>query len=211
MTNTEHMTAWDFNSSELPFYDQLFKTAVRMTRSVAETEDLLQETYLKAFRYYSGFEEGTNLKAWLFRIMKNNFINGYRKRKAQPQHVELDELRDSGEGPAGFEAAFAEDSPEAGSLAEEMDGDVARAIDTLPHDYKMALLLVDIQGHTYQEVSEILAVPVGTVMSRLYRGRAKIEKALMSYGKRNNYLSRPPRKVRDASIDVENIFDATAD
>jgi RNA polymerase sigma-70 factor (ECF subfamily) len=211
MTHTDEITAWDFNSSELPYYDQLYKTALRMTRSVAETEDLLQETYLKAFRYYSGFEEGTNLKAWLFRIMKNNFINGYRKRKAQPQHVELDELRDSGEGPAGFEAAFAEDSPEAGSLAEEMDGDVARAIDTLPHDYKMALLLVDIQGHTYQEVSEILAVPVGTVMSRLYRGRAKIEKALMSYGKRNNYLSRPPRKVRDASIDVENIFDATAD
>jgi RNA polymerase sigma-70 factor (ECF subfamily) len=89
-----------------------------------------------------------------------------------------------------------------------MDGDVARAINALPHDYKMALLLVDIQGNTYQEVSEILAVPVGTVMSRLYRGRTKIEKALISYGKRYNYLSRPPRKVRDASIDLENIFDA---
>ncbi len=208
MTNTAELTAWDFNSSELPFYDQLYKTGLRMTRSVAETEDLLQETYLKAFRYYSGFQEGTNLKAWLFRIMKNNFINGYRKRKVQPQQVELDELRDSGEGYAGIQAAFAEDGPEAGSLAEEIDGDVARAINALPHDYKMALLLVDIQGNTYQEVSEILAVPVGTVMSRLYRGRTKVEKALISYGKRYNYLSRPPRKVRDASIDLENIFDA---
>ncbi len=208
MTNTVQTTAWDFNSSELPYYDQIYKTALRMTRSVAETEDLLQETYLKAFRYYSGFEEGTNLKAWLFRIMKNNFINGYRKRKVQPQHVELDELRDSGEGLAGAGAAFAEDGPEAGSLAEEMDGDVARAMNAIPHDYKMALLLVDIQGHTYQEVAEILAVPVGTVMSRLYRGRTRIEKALISYGKRYNYLSRAPRKIRDATIDVENIFDA---
>jgi RNA polymerase sigma-70 factor (ECF subfamily) len=202
------MTAWDFNSSELPYYDQLYKTALRMTRSVAETEDLLQETYLKAFRYYSGFKEGTNLKAWLFRIMKNNFINGYRKRKVQPQHVELDELRDSGEEHAGVQGAFAEDGSEAGFLAEEMDGDVARAINAIPHDYKMALLLIDIQGHTYQEASEMLAVPVGTVMSRLYRGRTKIEKALISYGIRYNYLSRRPRKVRDATIDLENIFDA---
>jgi len=209
MAHTDEMTAWDFNSSELPFYNQLYKTALRMTRSVAETEDILQETYLKAFRYYSGFEEGTNLKAWLFRIMKNNFINGYRKRKAQPQHLELDELRDGGAGHAGLEAAFAEDGPEAGSPAEEMDADVALAINALPHDYKMALLLVDIQGHTYQEVSEMLEVPVGTVMSRLYRGRAKIEKELMSYGKRYNYLSRPPRKIRDASIDVEKIFDTS--
>jgi RNA polymerase sigma-70 factor (ECF subfamily) len=209
MTQTDVMTSWDFNSSELPFYDQLYKTALRMTRSVAEAEDLLQETYLKAFRYYSGFEEGTNLKAWLFRIMKNNFINTYRKRKVQPQHLELDELRDSGEGLAGVEAAIAEDGPEAGSLAKEMDGDVADAINALPHDYKMALLLIDLQGQTYQEASEILVVPVGTVMSRLYRGRAKIEKALLSYGKRYNYLSRPPRKVRDATIDVEKIFDST--
>jgi RNA polymerase sigma-70 factor (ECF subfamily) len=209
MTNADEITAWDFNSSELPYHDQLYKTALRMTRSVAETEDLLQETYLKAFRYYSGFEEGTNLRAWLFRIMKNNFINGYRKRKVQPQHVELDELRDSGEEHAGAQAAFAEDGPEAGSLAEEMDEDVARAINAIPHDYKMALLLVDIQGHTYQEVAEMLAVPVGTVMSRLYRGRTKIEKALISYGKRYSYLSRPPRKVRDATIDLEDIFDTT--
>lgn len=134
----------------------------------------------------------------------------YRKRKVQPQHVELDEFRDSGEGLTGVETAFAEDQPESGSLAEEIDGDLARAINALPHDYRMALLLIDLQGNTYQEASEILAVPVGTVMSRLYRGRTKIEKALISYGKRYNYLSRPPRKVRDATIDVENLFDAAS-
>jgi RNA polymerase sigma-70 factor (ECF subfamily) len=201
MNTTIETTAWDFNSAKLPYYDQLYKTALRMTRSVQESEDLLQETYLKAFRYYSGFEEGTNLKAWLFRIMKNNFINGYRKRKIQPPQVELDELRDSGDLDG-----LAEVSPETAALSEEMDNDVARAINALPHDYKMALLLVDIQGHTYQEVADILAVPVGTVMSRLYRGRTKVEKALLIYGKRHNYLARAPESIRDDSIDVEGLF-----
>ena len=121
---------------------------------------------------------------------------------------ELDELRDSGEECWDFEAEFSESASEANALDIEMDKDVVSAISALPHNYKMALLLVDIQGHTYQEVADTLAVPVGTVMSRLYRGRAKIEKALMSYGKRYNYLSRPPRKVRDANIDVETIFGA---
>jgi RNA polymerase sigma-70 factor (ECF subfamily) len=91
-------------------------------------------------------------------------------------------------------------------MSEEMDEDVAHAINALPHDYKMALLLVDIQGQTYQEVADMLAVPVGTVMSRLYRGRTKVEKALLAYGKRYNYLSQPPQKVRDNSIDVEALF-----
>jgi RNA polymerase sigma-70 factor (ECF subfamily) len=198
---TKETTAWDFNSAKLPYYDQLYKTALRMTRSVPESEDLLQETYLKAFRYYSGFEEGTNLKAWLFRIMKNNFINGYRKRKIQPQQVELDELRDSGDL-----SGLVEESPEAAALSEEMDDDIARAINALPHDYKMALLLVDIQGHSYQEVADLLAVPVGTVMSRLYRGRTKVERALLVYGKRYNYLARAPQKIRDETIDVEGVF-----
>jgi len=209
MATIENTTAWDFNSGKLPYYDQLYKTALRMTRSVPESEDLLQETYLKAFRYYSGFEEGTNLKAWLFRIMKNNFINGYRKRKIQPQHVELDELRDSNEDAWGSDAGVVEESPEAAAMSEEMDEDVARAINALPHDYKMALLLVDIQGQTYQEVADMLEVPVGTVMSRLYRGRAKVEKALMTYGKRYNYLTSAPQKVRDNSIDVDAIFDSS--
>ena len=201
---TNEMTSWDFSSPELPYYNQLFKTALRMTRSVPETEDLLQETYLKAFRYYGGFEEGTNLKAWLFRIMKNNFINRYRKRKTEPQHVEIDELRDSNDDREAGESG--DNGVESSMVAAEIDPDVARAIDALPHDYKMALLLVDIQGHTYQEVADMLAVPVGTVMSRLYRARAKIERALIRYGKERNYLSRAPKKMRDTGIDVDRLF-----
>ena len=112
MTTTNETTSWDFNSGTLPYYDQLYKTALRMTRSVPESEDLLQETYLK---------EGTNLKAWLFRIMKNNFINGYRKRKIQPQQVELDELRDSGDEGWGLDAGVVEEGPEAALFSDEMD------------------------------------------------------------------------------------------
>ena len=206
MGNTQDITAWDFKSGQLPYYTQLYNSALRMTRSVPETEDLLQETYLKAYRYYDGFEEGTNLKAWLFRIMKNNFINAYRKRKNDPQQFELDEMRDSGDDLASAELRLGDSGPEAEAVAGEMDSTVAAAVNDLPHNYKMALLLIDIQGHTYQEVADMLSVPVGTVMSRLYRGRSKIEKALLGYGKRLNYLRETPKKLRDASIDVESVF-----
>jgi len=94
MLRTDNPTSWDFTSGQLPYRDQLYKTALRMTRSVEESEDLLQETFLKAFHHYDRFEEGTNLKAWLFRIMKNTYINSYRKKKLQPLHLELDELQD---------------------------------------------------------------------------------------------------------------------
>jgi len=204
--NSNEITAWDFNSTEMPYYNQLYKTALRMTRSVADTEDLIQETYLKAYRYYAGFEEGTNLKAWLFRIMKNNFINTYRKKKSQPRHVELDELRDSGDELSAADLRLGDAGPEVDAVSDEMDADVARAINALPHDYKMALLLVDIQGHSYQEVADLLAVPVGTVMSRLYRGRSKIEKALLTFGKNNNYLRTVPKKLRDENIDLKALF-----
>jgi RNA polymerase sigma-70 factor (ECF subfamily) len=205
------ITAWDFSSGTLPYHDQLYKAALRMTRSVADTEDLIQETYLKAYRYYSGFEEGTNLKAWLFRIMKNNFINRYRKLKLEPHKVELDELRDSNEDGWTAEPALGETDQENALIDGELDQDVKDAIMALPHDYKMALLMVDIQGHTYQEVADMFAVPVGTVMSRLYRGRKKIEKALVDYGRRYNYLQQAPRKMRDTDIDVDSLFHRAAE
>lgn len=200
------ITRWDFETGQLPYRDQLFKTALRMTRSVEETEDLLQETYLKAFRYYDRFEEGTNLKAWLFRIMKNTFINSYRKRKLQPQRVEFDDLRDSVENGMLEDLQTAEADPETSYLEAEVDGDLRSALQALPHDYKMAVLMVDLQGLTYQEVADILAVPVGTIMSRLYRGRKKLEKALLRYGARYNYLHEPPAKLRDTDIDAAALF-----
>jgi RNA polymerase sigma-70 factor (ECF subfamily) len=138
--------------------------------------------------------------------MKNNFINRYRKMKLEPHKVELDELRDGNDDSWTSEPVLGETDQETLLIENELDQDVQDAILALPHDYKMALLLVDIQGHTYQEVADMLAVPVGTVMSRLYRGRKKIEKALLGYGKRNNYLQKAPRKMRDDEIDVETLF-----
>jgi RNA polymerase sigma-70 factor (ECF subfamily) len=200
-------TSWNFESGRLPYRDQLYKTALRMTRSVEETEDLLQETYLKAFKYYDRFEEGTNLKAWLFRIMKNTFINSYRQRKRIPTLLEFDELQEGFEGALTSTGGGGPNDPEHNLLEAEMDVEVRRALLSLPHEYKMAVLMVDLQGFTYQETADIAAVPVGTVMSRLYRGRKKLERALLNYGRRNNYLDGAPDRLRDDSIDVDDIFD----
>ncbi len=208
MAHIENPTSWTFDDGSLPYRDQLYKTALRMTRSVEESEDLLQETYLKAFRHYGRFEEGTNLKAWLFRIMKNTYINWYRKRRSQPLHVEFDELQD------GFEATLPEAtltddlSPESVMIDAQVDAEVRETLLSLPHDYKMAVLLVDLQGMSYQETADLLGVPVGTVMSRLYRGRKKLERSLLSFGRRYNYLDRAPERLRDTAIDTSEFFDA---
>ncbi|HSN56028.1 MAG TPA: sigma-70 family RNA polymerase sigma factor [Candidatus Sulfomarinibacteraceae bacterium] len=199
MTDTAATTAWDFDNGQLPYRDQLYKTALRLTRSVEESEDLLQETYLKAYRHYDQFTEGTNLKAWLFRILKNSFINSYRKRRNRPQMLDFDELRDSGEG---FEEAVAvTPDPERDLLSDELDHEVREALMALPHHYRMAVLMVDLQGLSYQEVADALAVPIGTIMSRLYRGRKKIEKSLLAYGRRTNYITGAPRRQRDLAAE----------
>ena len=208
MAHIENPTRWTFEDGSLPYRDQLYKTALRMTRSVEESEDLLQETYLKAFRHYGRFEEGTNLKAWLFRIMKNTYINWYRKRRSQPLHVEFDELQE------GFEAnlpdaTLTDDlSPESVMIDAQVDAEVRETLLSLPHDYKMAVLLVDLQGMSYQETADLLGVPVGTVMSRLYRGRKKLERSLLSFGRRYNYLDRAPERLRDTAIDTSEFFEA---
>jgi RNA polymerase sigma-70 factor (ECF subfamily) len=195
MSATDNITAWNFESSQLPYRDQLFKTALRLTRSVEASEDLLQETYLRAYRHYHQFTEGTNLKAWLFRILKNSFINGYRRQKTRPQMLDFDELRDSGDG---FEEVVPVASdPEQEYLGGELDHEIRDALMALPHHYRMVVLMVDLQGLSYQEVADALAVPIGTIMSRLYRGRKKIETTLLRYGKRANYLSGAPRRQRN--------------
>ncbi len=196
MTDTNTTTAWDFNSAQLPYRDQLFKTALRLTRSVEESEDLLQETYLKAYRHYHQFTEGTNLKAWLFRILKNSFINRYRRDRNRPQMLDFDELRDSGDRPGA--GVLVTQDPEVDYLGQELDHEIREALMALPHHYRMAVLMVDLQGLSYQEVADALAVPIGTIMSRLYRGRKKIERVLLSYGRRTNYVPGTPRRQRDA-------------
>ncbi|MEE4270564.1 MAG: sigma-70 family RNA polymerase sigma factor [Thermoanaerobaculales bacterium] len=196
--NDTTSTAWDFESGQLPYRDQLFKTALRLTRSVEESEDLLQETFLKAFRHYHQFTEGTNLKAWLFRIMKNTFINNYRRQRNRPQTFDFDELRDSGDDVA--EVTSAGRDPESDLIDRELDHEIRDALMALPYHYRLPVLMVDLQGLSYQEVADVLEVPIGTIMSRLYRGRKKLEATLLSYGRRSNYVAGSPRRQRDSSL-----------
>ena len=173
------VTSWDFDSQVMPYVDSLYNTAYRMTRNAEDAEDLVQETYLKAYKYYDKFEEGTNLKAWLFKILKNTFINNYRKKKLEPRSVDFAEIEESFERivqqgrlrPAGRSGDRV--------LPGVLDDDVKRALDSLPHDYRMVVLLADLEDFSYKEIAEILDCPVGTVMSRLYRGRKLLEKALL--------------------------------
>ena len=206
--STDTHTAWDFTSTELPFRDQLYKTALRLTRSPHEADDLLQETYLKAFRAYEQFEEGSNLKAWLFKIMKNSFINRYRKIKRQPQQLELSEYLDGSEG-SMINGGIADGPDHEQVLVDaEMHHEVKDALLELPHAYRMAVLLVDLQGFSYDDAAELLCVPKGTVMSRLYRGRKKLERTLLDFGRKYNYLDRPPARRRDTGVDLTRIFNS---
>ncbi len=206
MATTNEPTQWDFSTGELPFRDQLYKSALRMTRSAEDAEDLIQETFLKAFKYYGRFSEGTNLKAWLFKIMKNTFINTYRKRKLQPTKVDFDDVREGLEKTLLDSPAALAANPEEGFLSEEIDHEVRETLVSLPYDYKMVVLLADLEGFSYKEIAEILEVPVGTVMSRLYRGRRMLERALLSFGTRYHYLSKVPEKLRDTEIDAARYF-----
>lgn len=179
---------WNFRSGELPFADALYGAALRMTRNRQDAEDLLQETYLKAFAHYEGFSEGTNLKAWLFRILKNSFINVYRHRKVSPMEVDLLGAEDAFETAVNRTDATGSATPEERLIAQTMDSDVATALSSLPEDFRLVVELSDLQGFTYREMADILDIPLGTVMSRLYRGRRLLESALLRYGRRRNYL-----------------------
>jgi len=206
VAQTAEPRMWDFTTGELPYRDQLYKSALRMTRSVEDAEDLIQETYLKAYKYYARFSEGTNFKAWLFKIMKNTFINSYRKKKLQPPKVDFDDIQEGLEETLMDKAQSTLIDPESWLMAVEMDHEVRESLLSLPHDYKMVVLLADLEGFAYKEIADILAVPVGTVMSRLYRGRRMLEKALLSFGRRYNYVNAPPDKLRDNKINLNEFF-----
>ena len=210
MTQPTEPRMWDFTTGKLPYREQLYKSALRMTRSVEDAEDLIQETYLKAYKYYARFSEGTNFKAWLFKIMKNTFINSYRKKKLQPPKVDFDEIQEGLEETLVEQANASLVDPESWLTSVEMDYEVREALLSLPHDYKMVVLFADLQGFAYKEIAELLAVPVGTVMSRLYRGRRMLEKALLSFGRRYNYVNTRPEKLRDTNIDLDEFFKSEA-
>jgi RNA polymerase sigma-70 factor (ECF subfamily) len=161
----------------------LYSAALRMTRNPADAEDLVQETYLKAYRGFGGFTEGTNLKAWLYRILTNTYINSYRAKQRRPDETELDEVEDLYlyRRLGGLEAARASRSAEDELMDLFSDAEVKQAVEELPEGFRMAVLLADVEGFSYKEIAEILDIPIGTVMSRLHRGRKALEKLLFEY------------------------------
>jgi RNA polymerase sigma-70 factor, ECF subfamily len=170
----------EFTNDVMEYAPQLYAAALRMTRNPADAEDVLQETLLKAYRGYHTYSEGTNLKAWLYRILTNTFINKYRRQSRRPQEVELGELEDlylfrrlGEEGPGG-----ATRSAEDEALDRFVDGDIKAAVESLPENFRIPVLLADVEGFSYKEIAKIMDVPIGTVMSRLHRGRKALQQAL---------------------------------
>ena len=171
-----------FEQEALSYLDALYRTGLRMTRSQADAEDLVQETYIRAFRFRDQFTPGTNLKAWLFRILTNTFINSYRRKAAQPQTTELDDVEEttlhrhmtdvSGEAP----------QPEQAVLDSIVDSEVTSALEDLPERFRTVVLL-DVEGLSYKEIAETLDIPIGTVMSRLHRGRKFLQTRLLEHAR----------------------------
>ena len=170
-----------FAELAMPYMDALYSGALRMTRNPSDAEDLVQETYLRAYRGFGGFQEGTNLKAWLYKILTNTYINIYRAKKRRPEQETLDDVEDFYlyRRIGGLEAVDADRSPEAEVLDSIPETAVTEAVEALPEQFRMAVLLADVEGFSYNDIAEITNVKKGTVMSRMFRGRRLLQKALV--------------------------------
>ncbi len=180
----------EFESMAMPFMDQLYSHALRLTKNSSDAEDLVQETYLKGYRAFSSFKEGTNLRAWLFRILTNSFINNYRKKQRGFEEEDFDEVDDM----YLHRRLGSIQNNTLGMSAEDMlferltEDEIKDAVENLPTQYREVVLLADVQGFSYKEIAEILEIPNGTVMSRLHRGRTKLQKALLEFASKRGLL-----------------------
>jgi RNA polymerase sigma-70 factor (ECF subfamily) len=189
-----------FAEQAMEYAPQLYSAALRMTRNQADAEDLVQETYLRAFRSFDTFTQGTNLRAWLFRILTNAYINRYRAKQRRPIETDLDDVEDLYlyRRIGAMETAAASQSAEDQFMDLFTDEAVKQALEDLPENFRLPVLLADVQGFAYKEIAEMLDIPIGTVMSRLHRGRKAMQRALFEYARTNGLVADPPAEQVEA-------------
>ncbi|HMB42098.1 MAG TPA: sigma-70 family RNA polymerase sigma factor [Balneolaceae bacterium] len=185
LTRQELKKQEDFNDEIIPHLDALYNFGLRLTADPNDTEDLVQDTIVKAYRFFSSYEKGTNAKAWLFRILKNSYINNYRKKSKKPSEVDYDEV-------ASFYESIRAERTETSDLEDKMfrdliDDDLSEALNSIPEDFRTVVLLCDVEDFTYEEIANMLDVPIGTIRSRLHRGRNLLKAQLMEYAEKRGY------------------------